>query len=207
MEPRWLEWGRTLQTLAQNGLAYSQNAFDIERFEAVRKIAAEILAAHTGTDAKQLETLFEGETGYATPKVDVRGAAFRDGAILLVRENLDGGRWTLPGGWADPTDTPAEAVLRELHEESGFEGRVIKLAAVYDRSRRGHPPMYFSVYKLFFLLEITGGAPIGQNVETGGVGFFREDELPELSISRVTAEEIHMLFTHHRSPGLPTEFD
>jgi ADP-ribose pyrophosphatase YjhB (NUDIX family) len=206
MEPRWLKWGRALQTMAQNGLAYTQNPFDIERYEQLRLIAAEILAAHSDTEPEVLAELFAGEMGYATPKVDVRGAAFQDGRILLVRELLDHGRWTLPGGWADLTDSPSEAVVREIREETGYEARAMKLAAVYDRNRRGHPYFYWSTYKMFFLCEITGGAP-AQSIETGGVDFFAEDQLPELSISRVTPEEIHMLFQHQRQRDLPTEFD
>ena len=206
-DPQWLEWGRALQLIAQNGLAYSQNAFDIERFEQVRRIATEILAQHSNIDSAQIETLFTAEEGYATPKVDVRAALFQGDKILLVREMLDNGRWTLPGGWADMTDSPREAVEREVIEESGYEARAVKLAAVYDRNRRGHPFFYFSIYKLFFICEITGGSPIGPNIETGGVEFFSEDNLPELSISRVTPEEIHMLFAHYRDPSLPTEFD
>jgi hypothetical protein len=66
--------------------------------------------------------------------------------------------------------------------------------------------MYFSVYKLFFLCEITGGAP-ATSMETGGVEFFHEDALPELSLGRVTPQEIHMLFEHYRHQDLPTEFD
>ena len=206
MEPRWLEWGRALQTIAQNGLAYSTNVFDIERFEAVREISADILSTYAGVSLEKLSELFGNEAGYATPKVDVRGAVFQGDTILLVRELLDQGRWTLPGGWADVSDSPSEAVLREVREESGFEARVLKLAAVYDRRKHGHPPFYFTIYKLFFLCEITGGAP-AESIETGGVGFFREDDLPELSIGRVTPEEIHLLFDHYRNPGLPTAFD
>jgi ADP-ribose pyrophosphatase YjhB (NUDIX family) len=206
MEPKWLEWGQALQSIAQNGLAYSKNPYDLERFESIRALASEILATYTGMEGGSLLDLFAHEEGYATPKVDVRGSLFKDDGILLVQEIQDNGRWTLPGGWADVTDTPSQAVLREIREESGYEARVVKLAAVYDRNSRGHPPMYFSVYKFFFLCEITGGAPAG-SMETGGVEFFREDSLPELSLGRVTQQEIHMLFEHYRNPGLPTEVD
>lgn len=205
-EPRWLEWGRELQAIAQNGLAYCKNPYDIERYEVIRRLAAEILSSYSSVDPSVLETLFTNEQGYATPKIDVRGAAFQNDAILLVRELADGGRWTLPGGWADVTDSPSEAVLREIREESGYEARTLKLAAVYDRNRRGHPYFYFSTYKLFFICELTGGAP-AESHETGGVGFFLENDLPELSIARVTPEQIHMLFKHHQNPNLPTEFD
>ena len=206
MEPRWLEWVRELQSLAQNGLAYCQNPFDIERFKQVRRVAAEMTACYADIDHEQIQGLFEGEAGYATPKVDVRGAIIQGDQILMVEEIQDNHRWTLPGGWADAGDTPSEAVLREIREEAGYEARVTHLAAVYDRTRRGHPMAFFSAYKLFFLCEITGGEASG-SIETGAVKFFSENELPELSLGRVTEQEIHMLFEHARNPGLPTEYD
>jgi len=205
-EPNWLRWGRELQSIAQNGLAYCQNLYDIERYEAMRHLAAEMLASQTVGDPAVIEDLFKRETGYATPKVDVRGALFRGDKILLVREIIDQGRWTLPGGWADVSDSPSEAVIREIREETGFEARTLKLAAVYDRNRRGHPYYYFTIYKFFFLCEITGGAPI-VSYETGGVDFFSVDQLPELSLSRVTPDEIQMLFEHLKHPEFLTEFD
>ncbi len=206
MEPRWLTWARELQAIAQNGLTYSHNDYDIERFKQVRRIAAEIVAAHTELDYAQIAGLFENEAGYATPKVDVRGAIIQGDAILLVQEVQDHYRWTLPGGWADAGDSPSQAVRREIREETGYEASVTKLAAVYDRDKRGHPRYYFPIYKFFFLCEITGGQP-ASSLETGEVRFFREDDLPELSLGRVTPDEIHMLFKHFRNPDLPTEFD
>jgi hypothetical protein len=126
LEPQWLEWGRKLQSIAQSGLAYCKNPYDIERYEMMRVLAAEILAQHTCVEAQVLENLFAAESGYATPKIDVRGAVFQNNRVLLVRELADEGRWTLPGGWADVTDTPSEAVVREIREESGYETRATK---------------------------------------------------------------------------------
>lgn len=208
MSQRWLRWAQELQALAQNGLAYSQNQFDIERFEQVRRIAAEMTAACSELDPQQVLGLFSNQSGYNTPKIDVRGAVFQDGKILLVQELQDQNRWTLPGGWADTGDTPSEAVIREIREESGFETQVKKLAAVYDRTRRGHPPSFFSAYKLFFICEITGGQAASSN-ETGKIDFFAQAELGllDLSIGRVTLQELNMLFDHHSQPQLPTEFD
>jgi len=207
MEPNWLRWAKQLAALAQNGLTYSDNVYEIERYEQIRRIAAEMMSAGFELDTKTFLDLFPREKGYETPKVDVRGAVFRDDKILLVREKLDGG-WTLPGGWADPCQTPSEAVAREIFEESGFEARVTKLAAVYDRSRHPHLPlMPFHVYKLFFLCEITGGAA-AESYETTGVEFFAEDSLPQtLSVSRTLAFQLARMFEHHRHPVLPTDFD
>ena len=206
MEPQWLEWARRLQSLAQAGLAYTEGPFDRERYEALRDLAAEIVAAGSETELPVVRNLFKAEQGYLTPKVDVRGVVFQEDRLLLVRELLDGGRWTLPGGWADVTDPPREAVEREVWEESGYQVRAVKLLAVYDRRRHGHPPHLFTIYKFFFLCEITGGAP-ASSLETAGATFFAEDALPELSLGRVTPSELVRLFEHHRHPEWPTDFD
>ena len=139
MDPRWLGWARSLQAIAQNGLAYATDPFDRERYRALREIAVDIMAAHSGTDVNTLHALFANQEGYATPKVDVRGAVLDEGAILLVRERRDG-LWTLPGGWADVNEAPSEAVTREVYEEPGWRTRAVKLLAVYDRTRHGHAP-------------------------------------------------------------------
>jgi len=206
MDPRWLTWAQRLQALAQTGLAFANNEYDRERYVAVRALAAEIAAAGSGVPLAPLEQLFGTEAGYATPKVDVRAAVFREGRILMVRERSDG-CWTLPGGWADVGDSPAGAVEREVREESGFEARAVKLVAVYDRNRHGHSPMLFHLWKLFFLCELTGGAA-RPSIETESAEFFAEDALPAaLSVGRVTEAQIHHMFAHLRDPGLPTSFD
>ncbi|MFQ4144206.1 NUDIX hydrolase [Chlorogloeopsis sp. ULAP02] len=205
MEPKWLEWAKQLQAIAQNGLTFSENAFDIERFKAVQAIAAEILVTHTNAELSYILDLFTRDVGYATPKVDVRGAVFRDDQILLVKERSDG-CWTLPGGWADIGTSPSEAVIKEIYEESGYYSRAVKLVAVYDRDRQGHPPFPHYIYKLFFQCELLGGSP-SPSIETEAVGFFPEDEIPELSVGRVTAAQITRLFQHYRHPELSTDFD
>ena len=205
-EPRWLDWARRLQAIAQTGHAYTQGAYDRERYTAIRDIAAEILSANTGEQIDAVRGLWEHEFGYATPKVDVRGVVFRGDAILLVREREDG-LWTLPGGWADIQTSPAENVVKEIREESGFVTRAVKLLAVYDRSRHAHTPLFpYHVYKLFFHCEIVGGEA-ATSLETSEVGFFREGELPDISVSRVLPAQIARFWEHQRNPDLPTDFD
>jgi ADP-ribose pyrophosphatase YjhB (NUDIX family) len=171
----------------------------------VQQIAAEIVSAHSDLDPEQVRGLFDSESGYATPKVDVRGVVFRDDAVLLVRELRDN-RWTLPGGWADIGDSPAQATEREVREESGYLVRAVKLIACYDRNRHGHPPFVFHIYKLFFQCELLGGTPV-DSAETSEARFFGEDEIPELSLPRVTPAQIKRFFDHHRHPDWPTDFD
>jgi len=205
MEPKWLEWSQKLQAIAQNGLTYSEGVYDIERYKQLQAIATEIMATYSDVEHSYLLDLFSGEVGYATPKVDVRGAIFRDDTILLVKERADG-LWTLPGGWADVGESPSEVVVKEVYEESGYQTRATKLLAVYDRDKQGHPPFPFYVYKLFFQCELIGGSP-SSSIETEAVDFFPEDALPELSIGRVTPTQIARLFQHYRQPDLPTDFD
>lgn len=204
--PTWLEWAQHLQSISQTGLAYCKDPFDQERYEAIRAIAAEMMASGAGqTDAPEIVDLFKLDVGYATPKVDVRAAVFEQDRLLLVREREDG-CWTLPGGWADIGSPPSLNVIREVREESGYESEVVKLAAVYDRNLHGHPPIPFYTYKLFFLARLTGGTP-AHSVETDGVGFFDESGIPPLSLTRVTTAQIRHMFDHHRHPDWPTSFD
>lgn len=206
MEPNWLARAKRLQAIAQNGLTFAADPFDRERYREIRLIAAEIIAAGAEIESQQVVEMFAPETGYATPKIDVRGVVFRDDGILLVRERSDQ-RWTLPGGWGDVGASPRENVEREIFEESGFRARAVKLLAVYDRSRHPHVPASpFGVYKMFFLCEIVDGAPT-PGTETDGVKFFRETEIPELSFGRVTPAQIARMFAHRRHPDWPTEFD
>ena len=205
--PSRLDWARRLQALAQTGLTYASDPYDIERYEALRRIAAE-MAGTNPAEAAALEEAFAQETGYATPKVDVRGVVFdAEGRMLLVRERSDG-KWTLPGGWADVGVSPSENVEREIFEEAGFQTRTTKLLAVYDRRLHGHPAMLYHVYKMFFLCEITGGeAAAGGTTETDGVAFFAPGEIPPLSTGRVTAAQLDRFFEHRLQPDLPTDYD
>src|SRR3954453_4118969 len=203
----WMEWVRALQAISQTGLHYAQNPFDIQRYQEIDRLAAAMLAQHTTLDSAEILTLHAAEFGYATPKVDVRGIVFHDDRILLIREIMDAGRWTVPGGWADVNETPGQAVVREVREESGFETRASKLLAVYDREQQGHvPPFPFHVYKLFFLCELIGGEA-RPNEEASEIDFFARDALPELSVSRVTERQIQHFFDLRDRPAAATEFD
>lgn len=199
-----VEWAKRIAALANTGLHYAQNHYDQGRYQQLLDIAADMLANAAEVDAAQVRLTLAADDGYITPKVDVRGAVFRDGKVLLVREAVDG-RWTLPGGWADVGDAPSQAVEREIREESGYEAKAVKLLALEDRKRR-HPPSLNEVYKGAFLCELVGGEA-RTSAETTAVAWFSEDELPPLSEGRVTEEQIKRWFRHWRQPGLPTEFD
>lgn len=204
--PQWLAWARRLQAIAQSGLTYCQDQFDGQRYREIRAIAAEIMASGAALPSDQpVADLFASQAGYATPKVDVRAAIFHLGRVLLVRELEDGG-WALPGGWADTGEPPSFAAARETREESGYHVSITKLAALYDRDLQGHPPHAFHSYKLFFMGQLCGGSAEDSH-ETADARFFAEDQLPPLSLSRVTHAQIAHMFEHLRNPALPTSFD
>ena len=195
-----------MQAIAQNGLTFARDPYDIERYNAIREIAAEMLSGGSGLELPVVRGLLEKEMGYATPKVDVRGIVFRDDKLLLVRERSDG-KWTPPGGWADVCESLAENVVREVFEESGFRTRALKIVALFDRSKHPHEPAFaFHVYKIFVLCSIIGGEATPSS-ETDSIGFFAESEVPELSLTRVTPGQIRRIFEHYRNPSLSADFD
>ncbi|WP_336921959.1 NUDIX hydrolase N-terminal domain-containing protein [Aquipuribacter sp. SD81] len=196
-----------LAALAQDGLTFAGNDYETERYTAISGLAVELLAAVSGRDGTELAVELGRDSGYATPKVDVRGACFDERErVLLMRERVDG-LWSLPGGWADPGDTPTGAVVREVREEAGADVVVTKLVGCWDRDARGHvPPLPVAVVKLFFLCEVRAlGEP--DALETLETGWFDLDGLPPLSLGRVDEHELRRCLAHHRDPSLPTELD
>lgn len=178
MEEKWLSWARQLQAMAQNGLAYSHNVFDIERYERLRDLSVEILNEYTEAGEEKIRDLFCNEVGYQTPKVDVRGAVIQDQKILLVKEQIEG-KWSLPGGWADVGISVKENVEKEMREESGLITKATRLVAIFDwlKSRQSAP---FSLYKIVMLCEPEGGH-FEANSETEDSGFFALDDLPPIT--------------------------
>lgn len=202
---KWLSWAQKLQAIAQTGLAYSKDPYDLQRYHELRAIAVEIAAEHLAIPAERVAAVFAEGTGYPTPKVDVRAVVFADDRILLVRERSDG-LWSLPGGWADVGESPGEVAARETFEETGYSVRAVKLLAVLDKARHEHPPSLEYVYKLFVLCEWVGGEPRLSH-ETDAVGFFDAARLPPLETRRVTQAQVVRMFQHRADPSLATDFD
>lgn len=204
----WLQWVQQLQGIAQSGLSFSTDPYDCERYAQLRQLAASIASHHTNAPFERIEALFREENGYATPRLEVRGAVFdHKDRLLLVQEVADGHRWTLPGGWVDVGDSPAEAIRREILEESGYATRITKLAAVWDRSLHPYPYGPFACVVMFFLAECVSGTP-ATSLETSGSSWFAADQWPsDLSLGRVMPQQLQRMLVHHHQPELPTDFD
>ncbi len=203
---KWLDWAREIQALTQTGLTYNQNEFDIQRYRRLEEIASEIVAAHSTLPTPAILDSFRLQPGYATPKIDVRGAVIHEGKILLVQEKSDG-KWCMPGGWADVGDLPSAMVEREVWEESGFRVKAAKVIAVYDANRVGAELMqFYHAYKIIFQCTMLGGEARPSN-ETLAVGFFSLDDLPPLSTSRTNERMLQEVFAHLENLNRPAAFD
>jgi ADP-ribose pyrophosphatase YjhB (NUDIX family) len=193
-QPQWLVWAREIQALAQTGLAFTTGHYDIQRYTRLMKLAADIVAQHAGLKADSLSDTFLAQPGYATPKVDVRGAVVRDGKILLVQERVDA-RWCMPGGWADVDELPSAMVAREVIEESGLVVRARKVVGVFDANRTGVPREFYHAYKVVFLCDEISG-DLRSSDETLAAAFFSFDELPPLSSPRTEQRHLDEVRAH-----------
>ena len=194
----WLETAKRIEALARAGLAYSENPYDIERYRELQQISYKMMEEYSGTPVEVIRDLFKGESGYPTPKVDIRGMVIRDDKILMIQEKTDR-RWALPGGWADIGFSPKQVAEKEILEEAGLEVKALRLLAVHDKNFHDHPPTPVHVYKFFILCSDSGGEPVPGS-ETLDAGFFPVEELPPLSVERNTAKQIREMYNLSKRP-------
>lgn len=202
---KWLHWAIEIQSLAQAGLAYTDNVYDIERYERLREIAAEMINEKSDIPLDKVKDLFCCETGYQTPKLDTRAAIFKNGKILLVHES--NGTWSLPGGWCDVLESVESNTLKEVREETGLEARAVRLISVQDRNKHNKPIYAYGVCKVFVLCKVIGGK-FEENIETTEIRYFSADELPEnLAEEKTSREQIEMCFEAYADDNWQTQFD
>ncbi|MBN2281328.1 MAG: NUDIX hydrolase [Candidatus Marinimicrobia bacterium] len=191
-EPQWLDFVKKFQSIAQAGLSYSKDPYDIERFEQILVLTAEMAAAMVPIPREKILGIFQKETGYLTPKIDVRAVIFLEKKLLLVKETIDG-KWALPGGWADSHHSLRENLIKEAKEEAGALVEPRRIIAIHDRKKHNYPPIEFNVYKIFVLCDLIE-YQFHQNIETSQAKFFGLHELPELSEGRNNSRQIRMCF-------------
>ncbi|MBP3474812.1 MAG: NUDIX hydrolase [Lachnospiraceae bacterium] len=201
---KWLQWAVELQSLAQAGLFYGKDKFDMERYERIREISAEMLSDQSEIPLHKVKDLFCNEMGYQTPKIDTRAAIFKDNKILLVKEN--NGTWSLPGGWCDVNVSVKENTVKEVKEEAGLDVSADQIIAVQDREKHNLPIYAYKVCKIFVLCSVIGGN-FEENIETTESRYFGMDELPKLATEKNTAEQIAMCFEANSAKHWTTMFD
>lgn len=192
-----------LQSIAQNGLTYTKDPYDKERFARVRDISAQIMNRKTGLSLAQVKDVFCNETSYQTPKIETRRVVFAGDQILLVKER---GLWALPGGWIDYNGSVASNTVKEVKEEAGLDVTPVKIIALQDRNKHNHPPYAYGICKVFILCRVLGGS-FQPNIETTASGYFALNALPELDAHKTTREQVEMCFAAYQSPSWETMFD
>jgi ADP-ribose pyrophosphatase YjhB (NUDIX family) len=205
MTKKWLKWATELQSIAQAGLTFAENQYDIDRYQQIRDLTVEILNEYTDIDHKKIRELFASETGYQTPKVDIRAAVIKDDKILLVNEKIDG-RWSLPGGWADVNSSVSESAVRECSEEAGASVIPKRIIAVHLANKHNNPQFPYTIYKIFVDCELIE-YHFKENTETLGSCFFSPDDLPELSEERNSLSQIKMCIEAKKHKFFETIFD
>ena len=202
---KWLKWAIEIQSLAQSGLAYTTNVYDIERYERLREISAEMIEEKSNINLEKAKDLFCNETGYQTPKIDTRAAIFKDNKILLVHEN--NGTWSLPGGWCDVLESVKSNTIKEVKEEAGLDVKATKIIAVQDRNKHNRPIYAYGICKIFVMCEIIGGE-FKENIETTEMKYFALDELPEnFANEKCTKEQVEMCFRAKDDENWKVQFD
>ncbi len=202
---KWLKWAMEIQAIAQSGLAYTDNAYDTERYERLRQLSAEIIAEKSNIPLGKVKDLFCNETGYQTPKLDTRAAVFKEGKILLVHEK--NGTWSLPGGWCDVLQSVRTNTVKEVKEETGLDVKAVRLIALQDRNKHNVPVYAYGVCKVFVLCELIGGE-FTENVETTEIAFFDVENLPaNLAKEKTTAQQIKMCFEAYEEENWQPYFD
>jgi ADP-ribose pyrophosphatase YjhB (NUDIX family) len=205
MKEKWLFWASELQSIAQAGLTFCENNYDRDRYEKIRNLVIEILHEYTEMDHKKIRELFASETGYQTPKVDIRASVFKDNKILMVKEKVDGA-WALPGGWADVNSSVGESAIRECMEEAGALVKPKRIIAIHMGNKHNNHNFPFTIYKIFVECELSENS-FKENTETLDSGFFESDKLPELSFERNTSDQIRMCFDAKGCKLFETIFD
>jgi ADP-ribose pyrophosphatase YjhB (NUDIX family) len=205
MKDKWLEWATRLQSIAQAGLTFGENQYDLDRYQQLRNLSVEIMHEYTGVSNEKIRDLFASETGYQTPKVDIRASVFRDNKILMVKEKIDGA-WSLPGGWADVNSSVSESAVRECLEEAGAKVRPKRIVAIHVANRHCEFLYPCTIYKVIVECELIESNFVS-NTETLEADFFPIDSLPRLSTERNTRSQIELCYEARKHPVFEANFD
>ena len=110
-----------LRIIGQNGLQYSEDPYDEERYERILELVSQYYGETLDLPPSEVRNRFEKELGHITPKVGAEAAIFNSNGEVLVMLRSDTDNWCLPCGWTEPNESPEETAVRETREETGLE--------------------------------------------------------------------------------------
>lgn len=205
-DAEWTKYLEEVLSVAQNGLTFSKNEYDIARFHSLRESTVRLLSCGIQGNRERIRAWVALDSNYATPKIDVRGIVLEGDRVLLVREASDD-QWTLPGGWCDVGESVGDAVTRELREETGLTVSPKRLLALFDKHKHPHPPQIPHALKAFLLCERISGELAQSTQETTAAQFWPVTNLPDLSLHRVLPSQIQLLYARVQQGERETLFD
>lgn len=182
-------WAKQFRAIAQTGLTYGNDVFDQERYSEVLEITTEMLSHISNLKKEEINRKLPIESGYATPKIAVRGIVLQDQQVLMVKEVADG-LWCLPGGWCDINLTPSQNVEKEIKEETGLWTKATRLVAFFDQTKYRPSVTMQHIYTIYFLCEVISG-DLKSSIETTEVRFFPLHNTPPLSNERITKKQLN----------------
>ncbi len=175
-------WSDQLRAIANDGLQWSSdNPYHQQRFQRVRRIAAELFAAQDERDPETIERIFSADLSHVAPYPGGDAAIINAAGEMLLIQRKDDLLWAMPGGLLEVGETPAEGTCREAWEETGVAVEPVALVGVYD-SRLCDSRTTAQLYQFVFLCRPLEAAPQAVvTAETLAIGWFGEDTLPSLS--------------------------
>ena len=181
-------------TLSQMGLTYAHNPFDEERYKELIEINKAIISIISDKSFETISNFYVPVKEYITPKVEIRGLLLNEqNKILMVKEKLDEGKWSIPGGWADIGFAPSEVIVKEMKEETGLDVSVDRVLAIYDKQSHNHPKDLYYTYTIVFLCKKISGE-FSTAFDIDDVNYFSITELPPLSEVRILEEQLKELY-------------
>jgi len=204
-----IDLSKRIKAIADIGLLYTSDDFDKERYHELKLIGEKLLSRELDTTPENVKSFFDECIDYPTPKVDVRVLVLNDEEQILMVQEKNDEKWSLPGGWADIGKTPSEVAIGEVLEETGLKITCKCLSGVFDKRMHAHPPQPYYVYKMIFYGELISP---DENVlkpafDVLDVSWFDVGGLPSLSTDRILSSQIEVIYKNIMDQNFTTIFD
>lgn len=194
-----------LRALSNNGLQYTDDPYQVERFHKILGLAARTLALVERRPLAEIERFFFDDITLKTPFAVVDTAAFDDQERILLIQRADDRLWAMPGGACDVGEAPATGAAREVWEETGYVVEIDQLLGVFD-SRLCSQRTSRHLYHFLF-----AGAPVHGHAQTSSetldVRWFPQEDIPWSALSPGHEVRIRHALAWRADPTIPPFFD
>lgn len=157
---------------------FADNVYHVERADHLMQLAAKVASLVDENQPEIVQQLFNGDPWLRfSPAIGADAAVFNPAGEILLIQRKDNAHWAMPGGLVEIGQTLAQAALRELWEEAGLRGRVVRLLRVFD-GRHWESRTKVHLVHPVFLIECDDLTP-SPGIESLDARFFNRNELPK----------------------------